>query len=1190
MRQCERELFRILMLCSVAWISSACGSEGGIVSPSTDAGSVDGIFDAQTSDAPVPTDTGAPDTREDIEEPECQEGEGCFGEVCNGADDCLSGICTMHLGAKVCSKTCDSACPEGWSCTLVGSGGDGQYACISNFSHLCLPCASSESCSGESPNVCVNYPDGMSFCGGSCGLEIPCPEGYGCQEVKNTSGGTSFQCVPKTGMCPCSEMAVTLGLSTPCTVENDIGTCHGVRLCTDEGLSECDAAPAAAELCDGLDNDCNGLIDDNTCDDGNACTKDTCGGEGGCTHEPLDQGECLDGDACTQGDHCEAGSCVGDPIICFDDNACTDDGCDHEKGCQYTPNNDPCDDGEACTVNDTCKAGDCSPGILVECDDGNPCTDDACGEAGCVFTPNSAECDDMNICTSSSVCEAGMCLGSGTTACDDGNVCTNDGCDLEQGCIHIPNSAPCDDGDMCSIGDVCSEGACATGGSMLTCEDGNPCTDDACDKELGCLFLANDAECDDKNTCTTGDACFEGTCLGVGSLLCDDGNPCTLDTCVPGGGCEHSPAEGACTDGDPCTINDFCENGQCISPATVSCDDGNPCTDEVCEAGDCVFTPNGADCDDGNACSTGESCAGGSCKPAASLSCDDDNPCTHDGCDPATGCTTTNNSLPCEDGDPCTLADICEAGECAAGVVEPNCDDGNPCTDDGCDPETGCTHTFNTAACDDGNACSTGDFCSEGQCLGPDTLDCDDDNPCTDDGCDPQAGCQSTHNNDACNDGNPCTVGDTCQDGSCQAGPDPLECNDGNPCTADSCNPDTGCESASDATLGESCCVTGDDCLANFAAAPSCEDVTTCQGKRTDALCVESMCDSVVVADDSGCAELLSDACGSYADVFCSADSEQNAPECGVSCQSDNDCDADAHCDENVCLPDSPPGGACDENSDCESNICEGGACCAEACSESGCGILACDETGACMSYTDGEQHGCDVCQACGDSGCEPALVEGIAATQLGCNAADEACRKCDANGCGFHTSGQHGCPANHVCNASGLCENNAFTGEINMPQDGTVNGYSSYWQCSGNMRTTTRVKLSEACNNPTIAIHQHVEGDTSIQGSYYILAEGGEMLGFSPFETHGGCSNCYLTPTKLAGITLNADTFYHLGFQNDASKCDMCCPSVYPDSAQRTVGIAVFDNPRMDQPGHLERGLPGSNAGWQNRWQIICE
>lgn len=252
--------------------------------------------------------------------------------------------------------------------------------------------------------------------------------------------------------------------------------------------------------------------------------------------------------------------------------------------------------------------------------------------------------------------------------------------------------------------------------------------------------------------------------------------------------------------------------------------------------------------------------------------------------------------------------------------------------------------------------------------------------------------------------------------------------------------------------------------------------------------------------------------------------------------------------------------------------------------------MLACDENGACMTYNDGQQHGCGVCEACNGNGCELANVEGAKATLLGCGAGSEGCRKCDANGCGFHTSGQHGCPGGQTCNESGECQAEIFSGTVTMPSDGIVSGWSGYWDCSENMRTTTRILLTEECKNPTIAIHQHPSSDTSIYGSYYITNEAGTVLKYSPFETHAGCNDCFLTPTKLNDLTLKSATHYHLGFQNDSNKCDMSGPSVYLDSNSRTVLIATFDQPRMDQPGHLNRGLPGNNASWQNRWQIICE
>jgi hypothetical protein len=52
------------------------------------------------------------------------------------------------------------------------------------------------------------------------------------------------------------------------------------------------------------------------CDDGNACTADSCTA-GVCQNSPVADGTaCSDGDDCTIADVCQAGTCVGAPILC----------------------------------------------------------------------------------------------------------------------------------------------------------------------------------------------------------------------------------------------------------------------------------------------------------------------------------------------------------------------------------------------------------------------------------------------------------------------------------------------------------------------------------------------------------------------------------------------------------------------------------------------------------------------------------------------------------------------------------------------------------------------------------------------------------------------------------------------------------------------------------------------------------
>jgi hypothetical protein len=156
-------------------------------------------------------------------------------------------------------------------------------------------------------------------------------------------------------------------------------------------------------------------------------------------------------------------------------------------------------------------------------------------------------------------------------------------------------------------------------------------------------------------------------CL-LNSSLCDDGNLCTSDTCLPNGDCENTP---------------------------VSCDDGNPCTLDSCDAATgCLNVANdGALCDDGNACTDGDICVSTVCTGEAvpgcctiDSNCDDGDPCTVDSC---IGGTCTNAPKNCAVEDKCAVG-YCEpsTGDCMTTPV--TCNDGNVCTDDYCNSSVGC--------------------------------------------------------------------------------------------------------------------------------------------------------------------------------------------------------------------------------------------------------------------------------------------------------------------------------------------------------------------------------------------------------------------------------------------------------------------------------------------------------------------
>ncbi|MFH1532223.1 MAG: hypothetical protein ABIK09_15970 [Pseudomonadota bacterium] len=693
--------------------------------------------------------------------PGCAPGDGCFLDPCEDHGTCLSGWCVGHMGEGVCTRQCESECPPGWSCQQIpGTAPDTVFICVSDHANLCLPCATGADCKGTAGEdaPCVDYGQEGSFCGGLCQVDGDCPWGFSCVDVQTVDGVPVQQCVADAGVCPCTGKSVSLGLFTPCEAVGDAGICTGKRICTDDGLSDCDALIPALEECNSLDDDCDGATDEGTCDDANPCTDDLCLGEEGCNHVPVEAGECLDGDPCTVADHCEEGVCVGDSVECDDGNPCTEDSCTTTGGCEFEAVFGPCDDGDPCTAGDLCVEGECG-GTPVDCacqldadcvalEDGDlcngtlacdttalpyqcvvepasivdcpapvgpdaPCLVATCAQATgeCSLLPanDGAPCSDGDSCTMAESCLDGQCAGGGAVNCNDGDPCTDDVCLPLQGCAHTDNDAPCFDGDVCTTSDTCSAGACQPGPPM-SCDDNNPCTADSCDPVLGCSFPAQDGPCDDGNACTSGEVCTDGVCGSGAPVVCTDDNVCTTEICLPGLGCITTFNEEPCDDADLCTFGDHCHLGECLGAQSLPCDDQNVCTDDDCNPlTGCTFVPNDAACDDQDPCTVNDQCKVGWCLGEAAA-CHDGNPCTDDSCDPAAGCTFTPNAAPCDDGSLCTEGDGCSGGSCGGAPVA--CDDQEVCTTDGCDSQTGCTH----APVSDETSCGEGYWCQAGVC------------------------------------------------------------------------------------------------------------------------------------------------------------------------------------------------------------------------------------------------------------------------------------------------------------------------------------------------------------------------------------------------------------------------------------------------------------------------------------------
>jgi MYXO-CTERM domain-containing protein len=875
-------------------------------------------------------------------------------ESCNNADDNCNG-CTDEGFAHYCdvSQTCCAwgndaqrlQCLSAYTATITPANPQGDLTK--------LPCTSianqsdpqhwlcynpGESCDNVDNNCNAGVDEGVT----KCGNPAHCPQPEVCNSQDDNCNGAVDEgsvcgnCVPSAEVCDgcdndCDGIAdnginpVACGLPSP-------PNCAGQKTCNPQpvaqpggcaangGFSACSNNPQA-EICDGIDNNCNGIIDDGV--PGTPCVPPG-------TPNNLDYGP---NSQCKKGTQaCGSNQCVGfvgpSAEVCDGiDNNCNGQVDENVFGVGLPCglNQAPCTPGLTACVNGTlvCQGGkgpqpEICDGIDNNCNgkvDEAPLADGpAAGMNGCWNLP--ANCAMPCTFKNLSWCppQGATCVGpgsltppcsAGTLACAGaaGWVCQGGVTPQPETCDGLDNNCngQVDDGMLPGVGGVCgaNKGECKPG--VLVCSNGVlDCAGDVPPSPEVCDGLDNDCDGVVDNGIPVGGTCSPpydpkqypnppvfapcqpGTlqCDGMGNTVCVGGigpnpeicdgidNDCDGQVDEPGkapDGIDGSadPNDPSHKIGDACGMN----MGAC-SGGTYACVSGQV----ICQGGK-QPQPEECDCKDNN-------CDGqvDNPPPGGSL------------CSPGKDCVSS--ALGCGCAEPCGNGEIkCPGGQtCVQGTV--NGQPGAYCFPDPCPDDCG----TKTATDPTGKVvCAPAGTPAGGDCITPPVCVCKG-----------QSGCQDPCFGVQCTMGLVCTgfgpqagtcVKDNCYnvpcqgcDSACHAG----SCTD-NPCVPNPCAAGQECKPSSDFTMAvctDSCadknCAANEVCVGGMckpACDPACAAGQVCDLSKSPPQCVASQCPNGPLCGDGSCCDPLTGKCGDCpcSGVVCPKGQECANGECRTS-------------------------------------------------------------------------------------------------------------------------------------------------------------------------------------------------------------------------------------------------------------------------------------------------------------------